>query len=228
MTLHYRVITWIAPFLLGLMVAGPAWAAAPSDQLRGSIDQVLKILGDPGFQRADRIPERRAAIRKVAGDIFDFREVSMRSLGRYWQARTPAERDEFVELFRDLLERSYISKIETFSGEKVMFLGDLVDGDVATVRTKIVTPQGTEIPVDYRMLRQSNRWLTYDVTIEGISLVANYRTQFNTVIQRSSYAELVKKLREKQEEGRRALPAKRESARPSKEVPEAGPRQSQP
>ena len=139
-------------------------------------------------------------VRRIADEIFDFGETAKRSLGRHWQARTPAEREEFVQLFSDLLERSYISKIELFNGERVNYTGETIDGDVATVRTRLLTKQSTEIPVDYRMLRRGERWLVYDVIIEGVSLIANYRTQFNEIIQTSSYPELIKKMKGRQEE----------------------------
>ena len=149
--------------------------------------------------------ERRTVIRRVANDIFDFTETTRRSLGPHWHARTPQEREEITRLYGDLLERSYIGKIEMYSGEKIQFLGDTIDGDQATVRTRLVTKQGTDIPVDYRMHRvPGDRWLTYDVSIEGVSLVANYRAQFNKIIQTSGYASLVKKLAAKEQEGMQA------------------------
>ncbi|PYN79971.1 MAG: hypothetical protein DMD96_14915 [Candidatus Rokuibacteriota bacterium] len=95
---------------------------------------------------------------------------------------------------------SYIGKIELYGGEKIGFVGESIEGDVSVVRTKLVTKQGTEIPVDYRMLRRGDRWLVYDVVIEGVSLIANYRTQFNKIITTSSFQELIKKMRTKQEE----------------------------
>jgi phospholipid transport system substrate-binding protein len=199
--------------LLALLIAREAGAGVPSDQLQGRVQRVVRILEDPALKRQDKRGERREAIRTAANDIFDFREISARTLGRHWQQRTPAERDEFVRLFSALLEWSYFSKIETFSGEKVVFTGESLDGDVAMVRTRIVTKQGTEIPVDYRMFRQGDRWRVYDVTIEGISLVANYRTQFNAIIQRSGYPELVKKLKEKLAEPPAEEAAKRRAER---------------
>jgi phospholipid transport system substrate-binding protein len=180
---------------------GPAAAGAPTDQLRGRVDRVLAILDDPALKQEARAADRRAAIRAVANEIFDFREMSQRTLARHWQGRTAAERDEFVELFADLLERSYIGKIETYSGERIQYGAESVDGDQATVRTKIVTKTGTEIPLDYRMQRGGDRWLAYDVSIEGVSLVANYRSQFNRIIQQSSFKELLAKLAAKKEEG---------------------------
>jgi phospholipid transport system substrate-binding protein len=196
----------IAVVLTLAMAAGrPAWAGAPTEQLRTQIDRVIKVLEDPEMAKEARLVERRTMIRRVANDIFDFTETTRRSLGPHWQARTPQEREEVTRLYADLLERSYIGKIEMYSGEKIQFLGDTIDGDQATVRTRLVTRQGTDIPVDYRMHRvPGDRWLTYDVSIEGVSLVANYRAQFNKIIQTSGYASLVKKLAAKEQEGMQA------------------------
>jgi phospholipid transport system substrate-binding protein len=162
------------------------------------VDGVLKILDDPSLK--GRLAERRAAVRKIANEIFDFSEIARRSLARHWQPLSEAQRTEFVSLFADLLERSYISKIETYGGEKIQYTAERADGDFATVSTKIVTKNGTEVPVDYRMTKRADRWLVYDVSIEGVSLVSNYRTQFNKIIQTTSYNELVSKLRNKQDE----------------------------
>jgi phospholipid transport system substrate-binding protein len=201
--------------MLVLLVAGDASAGPPTDQVRGSIDRVLKILSDPELKKEAKTAERRAMVRTVANEIFDFSEISQRSLARHWTARTPAERQEFVQLFGDLLEHSYISKIETYSGEKIQYAGEVPDGDQAVVKTRIVTKQGIEIPVDYRMFLKADRWRAYDVNIEGVSLVSNYRTQFNTVIQRTGYPDLVTKLKAKQAE----RPGPREAGRPEAATP---------
>jgi phospholipid transport system substrate-binding protein len=174
-----------------------ALAGAPTDQLKSAIDRVLKTLEDPSL-RAEA--ERRAAVRKIANDIFDFNEIARRSLARHWQPLTERQREEFTALFSDLLERSYMSKIELYGGEKIVYANERTDGEAATVTTHIVTKNGTEVPIDYRLLRRGDRWLIYDVNIEGVSLVSNYRTQFNKIIQTASYDELVQKLRTKQDE----------------------------
>jgi phospholipid transport system substrate-binding protein len=185
-----------------LTTGGAAWAGPPTDQLRGRVDRVLRVLEDPALKQEARTGERRAAIRAIALEIFDFRELSQRALARHWQARTPAERDEFSQLFADLLERSYVGKIELYSGgERIQYVAETLEGAHATVRTRIVTKGGTEIPVDYRLHRVGERWLVYDVSIEGVSLVANYRAQFNKIIQTASYRDLVDKLKAKKEEG---------------------------
>jgi phospholipid transport system substrate-binding protein len=190
----------IVAVALTLALAAPALAGAPTDQLRSQVDRVIKTLEDPQLKQEAKALERRKTVRSIADEIFDFGETAKRSLGRHWQARTPSEREEFVQLFSDLLERSYISKIELFNGERVTYVGETIDGDIATVRTRLVTKQATEIPVEYRMLKRGDRWLVYDVIIEGVSLIANYRTQFNKIIQTSSYQDLVKKMKGKQEE----------------------------
>jgi phospholipid transport system substrate-binding protein len=194
-----RIGTLLACLLVAL-TANPAGAGAPTEQLRGSIDRVMKTLDSPTLKGEGKAGDRRTAVRKIANDIFDFGEIARRSLGRHWQARSDKEREEFVGLFGDLLERSYISKIELYGGEKIVYTGERVDGDVAAVNTKIVTKNATEVPIEYRLLRRGERWLVYDVSIEGVSLVSNYRTQFNKIIQTSSYGELVKKMKAKQDE----------------------------
>jgi phospholipid transport system substrate-binding protein len=182
-----RVLGAIAAVLALTTIAD---AAEPTEALKARIDRVLVLLEGPGDQRAE--------IRKVAEEIFDFEEMSRRTLGPHWNARSPHERREFVGLFTDLLERSYLARVESGRGGKVFYTGETVSGDEATVRTRIVTQQRAEMPVDYRMRRKDGRWQIYDVNIEGISLINNYRSQFNAVIQSSTYAALVERLRSKE------------------------------
>ena len=190
--------------LAGVLVVGlssaPAAAGVPTDQLKGAVERVLKTLDDPALKGDARLGDRRVAVRKIANEIFDFSEIAKRSMARHWQPLSEAQRTEFVGLFADLLERSYISKIETYGGEKIQYTAERADGEFATVSTRIVTKNGTEVPVDYRMIKRADRWLVYDVSIEGVSLVSNYRTQFNKIIQTTSYNGLVSKLRNKQDE----------------------------
>ena len=180
--------------------AAPALADAPAAQLRASIDEVIKSLEDPGLRSEASGDKRRAAIRRAASNIFDFGEAARRSLGRHWSSLPDTDRQEFVALFTDLLERAYVGRIEQYSGERIVYAGDLVDGDAATVKTRLVTRKGTEIPIDYRMLRRADRWLVYDVLVEGLSLVANYRSQFNKIIETSSYQDLVKRMKARGED----------------------------
>jgi phospholipid transport system substrate-binding protein len=181
------------PLAVILMLGAVAfsWAGPPTDQLRAYTDQVLKILQDPGLS----LPDRRTAVRKVASEAFDVSETAKRALGQHWQQRTAAEREEFVQLFANLLEQTYISRIGEFGGERITYVGEQIDGDRAIVRARIVTTKGTEVPVESRLLKSQDRWLIYDVLIANMSLISNYRTQFDRVIRTSSYQDLVQRLR---------------------------------
>ena len=185
----------------------PAVAGAPTDQLKQRVDEVIKVVDDPAMM--GKTAERQAAVRKIAEDVFDYPDTAQRALGVHWNARSPQERQEFVQLFADLLDRAYVGKIDLYQGEKVRYAGETVNGDEATVKTRIVTKRGSEVPVDYRMHLKNGRWLVYDVIIEGVSLVSNYRVQFNKVVQTESYPALVQKLRAKETEPA-ASPAPRE------------------
>lgn len=179
------------------LAAGPVAAGAPTDQLKQYGDQVIKVLEDPALRGDEKSQERRSAVRRVAIQIFDVGETAKRALGRHWTARTPEERREFVDLFADVLERAYLSKIDLYGGERLRYMAETIDGDHAIVRAKVSTKQGTEVPVEARMLRRGDRWYIYDVLLENISLVGNYRAQFDQIIRTSSYQDLVRRLRER-------------------------------
>jgi phospholipid transport system substrate-binding protein len=184
----------VAVLLLGGVSS--ALAGVPTDTVRDYTDAVVRVLEDPSLKLEERRAERRAAVRKIAIDIFDVQETARRALGQHWQQRSPQERDEFVQLFADLLERTYINKIDLFGGEKLRFTEEKIDGEHAVVRAKVITKQGTEVPVEARMINRSgSRWQIYDIVIENISLVGNYRSQFDRIIRSSSYGELAKRLR---------------------------------
>ncbi len=191
----------VALVLAGLFILSiaPAWAVTPTEQLKASIDKIIPILEDPTLKGDAKIKERRAAIRQVASDIFDFTESAKRCLGSHWEHRTEQERQEFPRLLGDLLERAFASRLEQYGGERIQYTGESVDGNVATVKTTIITKSGAELPVDYQVLRRGDRWFVYDVWIEGVSLMNNYRVQFNKIILTSSYEDLVRKLKAKQQ-----------------------------
>jgi phospholipid transport system substrate-binding protein len=190
----------LAATLVALLATPAAWAGPATDQVQAEVGRVLKVVQDPELQKPANIDRRRSQIREIARTIFDFEEMAKRSLGRHWAARTPAERKRFTELFTDLLEHSYVTKIESYAGEKIQYVAEQGDGDAVTVRSRLVTQKGAEVPLDYRMQKNGDRWQAYDVLIEGVSLVSNYRTQFHAIISRSSYEGLVKRLAEKQVE----------------------------
>lgn len=196
-----RLVTAVAL----LLAAVPVRAGVPTDNVKEYTEAVVKVLEDQSLKASDR----RAAVRKLASEAFDVQETARRALGPHWQQRSPAEREEFVTLFADLLERTYIAKIDLYGGERLKFTDEKVDGDVASVRGKVTTKQGADVPVEARLHKKGERWLIYDVAIEGISLISNYRAQFDRIIRTTSYGELVKRLRNKggefiQEKERRA------------------------
>ncbi len=199
---RYRGLLVTAIVLAALFVGKDAWAGPPTEQLKVEIDRVVKTLEDPALRADGKAAERRQRVQTIANGTFDWAETAKRSLARHWQQLTDAQREEFVKLFGDMLERSYTSKIELYSGEKIVWVGESVAGDQAIVRTKVISKQGTDVPIDYHMFRRGDRWLVYDIVIESVSLVSNYRTQFNRIIQTSSYQDLITKMRMKLEESR--------------------------
>jgi phospholipid transport system substrate-binding protein len=182
---------------LALSWAFPVWAGAPTDRVRETTDKIIAIVSDPALKDPGHETLRREQIRKAVDELCDWQEVSRRSLGRHWAQRSEQEKKEFVQLFGQLVERTYIDRVEGYSGEKVNYTGERTDGDYAEVDVKIVTKKNTEIPVVYKLRSKDGKWWVYDIIIEGVSLVNNYRTQFNDILAKSSYEDLVKKLKEK-------------------------------
>jgi phospholipid transport system substrate-binding protein len=185
----------LAALVASPLVASSAWAGPPTEQLRALTDRVVKVLDDPALDQT----QRRNQIRAIALEAFDVAEAAQRALGPHWARRSPAERQEFVALFQGLLERGYLSRIGEYGGERVQYVGERVDGDHATVRALIMTQKGTQVPLEARVLSRDGRWKMYDVLIENVSLVASYRSQFDRVIRTSSYEELVRRLKSREQ-----------------------------
>jgi phospholipid transport system substrate-binding protein len=194
---------WHKHFLIGMLVGNLLWASqmtwaaadAPLDKVRQTIDNVLTIVNNKALQPQ----ERRTQIRQAVLQRFGFEEMAQRSMGPHWRTLTPQQRQEFVELFTDLLERSYINRIANYKAgpQGVRYPKEDITGDQAVVHTEITTEHGEPVSVDYRLLLKDGDWKVYDIVIEGVSLVNNYRTQFNTIILKDSYAGLVKQMRTK-------------------------------
>ena len=174
-------ITWLLLTTPWLVFAGE-----PTNQVKKVADEVISILKEPSLNTPDKEPERRKLIRAAADQIVDWNEMAKRALGRYWRGRTDEERREFIYLFGKLLEKTYFEKLKGYSGEKVIYLGDRVEGNYALGKAKIITKQDKEIKVLYRMKKVQGKWMVYDVSVEGVSLINNYRTQFNSILARSS------------------------------------------
>jgi phospholipid transport system substrate-binding protein len=190
------LMTMTAALLLGL-TASAAVALTPTETVKSRVGEALSSLTQTSGPGTDASEKRRAEIRKAADALFDFPDMSRRALGLHWKDRTPAEREEFTRLFTDLIARTYIGKIDKYAGESIAYVGERVDGDQASVRSNVITPTGSQIPVEYRMHRANDTWSAYDVLIENVSLVGTYRSQFDRVIKAESFADLLRRLREK-------------------------------
>src|SRR5262245_6086727 len=182
-----------------VLVTHQAWAGAPTDQLRGFFTTAAKILDDPATE--NKPEEKFRAVLGAVREIFDFAEFARASLGPAWYTRTAAEREEFVRLFADLLQRSFVfgiaGRINLGDGVKVSFLDESVARDGATVWTTIAGKRGLDLPLTYRMIASGRGWAIRDVIIDGVSVAANYRAQLARILQGASYAELIQQMRAK-------------------------------
>lgn len=179
-----------------LATAGTATAAGPTETVKTAVQQVSASQSGPAAKTLSTA-ERRAEIRKITDTLFDFKDMSERSLGSAWTQASPAQQQEFVRLFSTLIASAYLGRIEQFAGEPFTYVSEKIDGNEASVLSRVVTSKGSELGLDYRMYRADGRWAVYDIYVDGISLVSSYKAQFNRVIQRGSFAELLKQLRQK-------------------------------
>ena len=198
---RHRLATWIAfAIIVSLSAPNASQAGDPTERIRFVVEQGIEILNDSKLGSKNGKMTYLDRLREVVYPLFNFPEMARRSLGFHWRRLTPEERQEFITLFTDLLERSYASKIDLYDGETVVFTGEVVDDRYAQVDSKIVSKKGEEFAVDYRLLRTDGDWRIYDVVVENISLVNNYRSQFNRVIANSSYEELIRRINQKLQE----------------------------
>jgi len=182
--------------IVTLVASGPSLAGVPTEKIKETTDKIIAIVGDTALKGPGKADERKRLIRQAVDERFDWEEMSRRSLARHWARRTAEEKKEFIDLFGKLLERTYLEKVEGYSGESVLYDGENVDPDdkkYVAVKVRIITKKGIEIPVEYRLWKKKNDWLVYDISIEGVSLVNNYRKQFKGM----SYGKLIQRLRTK-------------------------------
>jgi phospholipid transport system substrate-binding protein len=180
-------------------------AGSPLNLLQDSVNRILDILKGPDYKDAAKKPELRNSIYAIVDSQFNWQEMSQRALGRNWKEQSKENQDKFVGLFSQLLKKTYIDKVEGYSGEKITYEVDPQDDPGSTVvKTQITQPSGAIIPVVYRMAKKDSGWLVYDVVIEGVSLIKNYRSQFSEMLSGSSFEELLKKLEDKVQRGETA------------------------
>ncbi len=194
--------TWIgiALSVAWLFMAETALASSPvgpREAVEAAVGRFMTIIQN-GRADGAAVGERSEQIRQIVREMFDFDEISRRALSRHWQALPREDQAEFVTLFRDLLERAYLTQVEAAAGgEKIAFIGESIENGSATVRSKVVTRQGSEIPLDYRLHQRNGNWRIYDVAVQGVSFIASYRTQFDRVIRAESYSSLRERLQKK-------------------------------
>ena len=195
--MKHQSMIWLALFgILFLLSPMPIRAGEPTDEIRTAIDKGLAILNDESL-RADGKNEHMERLREIVRPLFNFKEMARRSLGRHWRDMSPKDRSEFIAVFTDLLEITYADKIDLYKGGEVSFVREVVDEDYARVDSKIKDNKGTDYSVSYKLLREDGDWRIYDVVVENVSLINNYRAQFGRIIRKSSTKDLVERIRQK-------------------------------
>ena len=195
-------------FVLMVLLSSAAWAGTGpvSDCLKGTLDQIIEVMNDPSLKTPGKENERKNILHKLLKERFDDVALARRALGVRWRKRTKEEKQEFVKIFSDLLERTYLKKIDdylakadSFSGKNILYLNETVKGRYVVVETKVITNKDTKIPILYLFKNKQGNWLACDIAIEGVSLVKNYRAQFKEILANSSFKELIAKLKSKQQ-----------------------------
>jgi phospholipid transport system substrate-binding protein len=158
---------------------------------------VIQILTTPQLQGESKKQERRKRLRDAIFVRFDFQEMAQRSLGAHWQRRTPEEQTQFIKVFSDLLEQTYVDKIESYNNEKFIYTNERIDGSYAEVSSRMRTSKGEEFTINYKLHRLGEDWRVYDLVIENVSLINNYRSQFNRILTGSTYDELISRIKAK-------------------------------
>jgi phospholipid transport system substrate-binding protein len=172
-----------------------ALASEPQDRLKAGIDKVIAILSDPAMKAANKRADRQAKLRSVADSFFDWKELSRRAAAEHWAKFTPKQQDDFVASFSELLQKTYIRKLEKYNNEKVSYLKEQVVDNQAFINT-LVQQKDKSIPINYVMIKR-DQWLVYDVSVEGVSLVKNYRTQFTKILTKETPEALIQRIKDK-------------------------------
>ena len=176
-------------------IEGAASAKGPMDQLQVAVDEILKILQAEDLRQAEQKDKRKQLVLNVVADMFDFREMARSSLGPSWNSLTAEEQEKFIGLFRNLIEERYIGKVDSYNNQKVIYKKERVKGDMAIIYTAIVD-KDLEIPIDYKLKEDKGKWLIHDLKIENVSLIANYRRDFDGIMRKEQFPGLVAKIKE--------------------------------
>lgn len=193
----HAAVIFLGWVVVSLAVLTGAWGGgSPTGAVKETVDQVFVVLRDQALKEPAREEERRAKLEEIIGRRFDYAEMGKRTLASQWKGLSPEQQQEFVALFQQFLANSYVGNVDGYSGEEVEYLKEREKGEFAEVQTKVVSPK-VKIPLDYRLLQKNGEWWVYDVVIDGVSLMKNYRGQFSRIINSSSFDALLEKLRSK-------------------------------
>lgn len=180
------------------LLAAPAFSREdPQQFIKTTVDRVLNVLNDPKYEGEQGKIEQARVLRKLGDEIFDWVELSRRTLARNWNLLTMEQRREFVNLYADLLADTYMDRVQSYAGQEVTFNGHEMLSDVKATVNSVVDNQGKEIPFVYRLIFRRGHWGVYDVQVEGVSLVKNYRTQFADILSNQTPKEMLEILRDK-------------------------------
>jgi phospholipid transport system substrate-binding protein len=191
-----KLLAWLAGIVI-LSAPSRLWASKPMDEIRVVVNQALGIVKESNLESKHERRQLVGRLEKIIDPLFDFKDMAKRSLGLHWKTLTKEERQEFVPLFRDFLGKVYLGRVRSYDGEKVLFIGETLGKNHAEVDTQVVDEKRNQLPVVYMLKRGDGDWKIYDVLIDHVSLVDNYRSQFDRVISRSSYKDLVQQMKQK-------------------------------
>lgn len=193
-----------AALALTVLAGAPASAPAQSaiEDMQQYTDEVARLIREVSTREKDTLGDLQTSMRRLAFQIFGAPEAAREVLGRHWDERTPLEQEDFIKLFAELLEATYLAQIDTLGGGqvKIRYIGEMLEGNRADVRARLTGSKGRDVVVDARLIRRGDRWLVWDVSIEGVSIIGNYRAQFDRILRRSSYPELVRQVTAKRNE----------------------------
>lgn len=175
-------------------------AGVATDRINAVTDKLIEIVANPDLDTAEMAEKRAQMIRETVDKIFDWRAFSQRALGKHWRKLSKMERDEFICLFGQLLERTYMDKTRQYSGQQMNFIGEESDEKYGVVDAEVILKNEANIAIQFRVMKENDTWLVYDVHVEGVSLVNNYRVQFNNILTKSDYGELISRLKTKLDE----------------------------
>jgi phospholipid transport system substrate-binding protein len=197
----HAAVMFLGWVVVSLAFLTGAWGGGtPTGAVKETVDQVFVVLRDQALKDPGREMERRAKLEEIIGRRFDYAEMAKRTLASQWKGLSPEQQQEFVALFQQFLANSYVGNVDGYSEEEVEYLKEREKGEFAEVQTKVVSPK-VQIPLDYRLLQKDGEWRVYDVVIDGVSLMKNYRGQFSRIINSSSFEALLEKLRSKADLG---------------------------